>query len=384
MTPPLRILFFSSMRGSPWGGSEELWAAAAHRALDHAHAVAVCVFGWPGPPAPVARLRDRGATIIPRPLDPPRLAWLRGRPEWLSEIDQFRPDRVCLSQGAAFECPGRRATRPFVEWLARAGTPMVNVVQFNKPGVVLSRSVRALATTLYSLARCNAFVAARNIDEAAVSLGLTPIPNARVLRNPVNLADTTPAPWPAPSTDGPRFACVGRLNVRAKGQDLLLDALAARPWRREPWTLTLVGVGEDEPILRAQARRLDVADRVRFAGHAGDLRAVWASHDVLVLPSRAEGTPLAMVEAMLLGRPALVTDVGGSAEWVTEGATGWIAREANAAEIGAALDRAWLARARWPEMGAAARAEALLRADPNPGQTLLDVIVGPTPPRASP
>jgi len=77
---------------------------------------------------------------------------------------------------------------------------------------------------------------------------------------------------------------------------------------------------------------------------------------------------------MLCGRPAVVTDVGGSAEWVDEGKTGFIAAAPTARSIGDALGAAWTARERWPEMGRAARASVLTRYDPAPGRTLLKLL----------
>ena len=53
---------------------------------------------------------------------------------------------------------------------------------------------------------------------------------------------------------------------------------------------------------------------VHFRGHVNDIRAIWEQNHLLVLPSRYEGLPLALVEAMWCGRPAVVTDVGGNAE----------------------------------------------------------------------
>jgi glycosyltransferase involved in cell wall biosynthesis len=168
---------------------------------------------------------------------------------------------------------------------------------------------------------------------------------------------------------------MARLHVDAKGQDMLIAALASRPWKGEAWSLAFYGTGKDEGALRAQAARAGVAERVRFAGQTSDVRAVWAGHHLLVLPSRAEGTPLAMVEAMLLARPCLVTDVGGCADWVRDGENGFLAPP-TVEGIAAALDRAWAAQRRWEELGRAARATADRLHDPDPGSTLLDLITG--------
>ena len=111
-----------------------------------------------------------------------------------------------------------------------------------------------------------------------------------------------------------------------------------------------------------------IAERVTFAGQARDMHEVWASQQLLVLPSRSEGTPLALVEAQIAGRPAVVTDVGDSASWVAEG---FVAEAATAASFGLALERAWERRGDWKPMGTRAHETTMRRVDRNPGATLL-------------
>jgi glycosyltransferase involved in cell wall biosynthesis len=93
-----------------------------------------------------------------------------------------------------------------------------------------------------------------------------------------------------------------------------------------------------------------------------------------VLPSCSEGTPLALIEAQIAGRPAVVTDVGDSARWVIEGETGFVADAATAASFGRALARAWDRRADWRAIGERAHTAAAKRIDRNPGLTLLNHI----------
>ena len=76
-----------------------------------------------------------------------------------------------------------------------------------------------------------------------------------------------------------------------------------------------------EPSWRRSARELGLRDRVRFEPWSDDARAQLAGLDIFVLPSRNEGFPLSIVEAMLAGRPVIATDVGSVREAVDE-ATG--------------------------------------------------------------
>jgi glycosyltransferase involved in cell wall biosynthesis len=128
----------------------------------------------------------------------------------------------------------------------------------------------------------------------------------------------------------------------------------------------LFGNGSCEEGLRRLAARLHLQDRVEFRGHVGDIEAVWADHHALVLPSRFEGLPITIVEAMHCGRPVIVTDVAGNAEVVEDGVTGFVADAPTERHLHQAMERAWQARQNWQSIGqAAARSiRALMPEDP--------------------
>ena len=160
-----------------------------------------------------------------------------------------------------------------------------------------------------------------------------------------------------------------------KGQDLFLRAFArAFPDGRERAVVigdALFGEEAQARRLRSLAAELGIADRVEFRGHDGDVRRIWSDNQLLMMPSRQEGTPLALVEAMLCGRPAVVTDVGGNVEWVRERENGFVAEAPSVASFGAAMERAWHARDDWRTIGARAHDDAMRLHDPAPGRTLL-------------
>jgi len=85
-----------------------------------------------------------------------------------------------------------------------------------------------------------------------------------------------------------------------------------------------------------------------------NIEAIWASHHALVLPSRYEGLPLAVVEAMLCGRFCIVTDVGGNTELVKDNVNGFVAMAPKAECLDEAMERAWQRRESWCEIGQAA------------------------------
>jgi glycosyltransferase involved in cell wall biosynthesis len=89
--------------------------------------------------------------------------------------------------------------------------------------------------------------------------------------------------------------------------------------------LAVVGDGELRAELEQQARELDLTDRVHFTGWILDVAAVYRDVDAVVLSSRNEGTPVALIEAAAAGRPVVATDVGGVRAVVDDGITGLLA-----------------------------------------------------------
>jgi glycosyltransferase involved in cell wall biosynthesis len=105
--------------------------------------------------------------------------------------------------------------------------------------------------------------------------------------------------------------------------------------------------------LRDLARHLALK-KVDFPGFVSDVESIWKTHHALVLPSRTEGLPLALIEAMMCGRFGIVTNEGGTSEVVDEGRTGFIANAAKVDELDHAMERAWAMRAEWESIGKAA------------------------------
>ncbi len=135
---------------------------------------------------------------------------------------------------------------------------------------------------------------------------------------------------------GPVLVSVGHL-IERKGHHLVIDALADIPEA----TLLIVGDGEERRALKRQAKRLGLADRVRFAGAVPhrDLVDIYNAADVLVLASSREGWPNVLLEAMACGTPCVATDVGGNAEVVSSPGAGLLAPARTAEAIAGAVNK---------------------------------------------
>lgn len=108
-------------------------------------------------------------------------------------------------------------------------------------------------------------------------------------------------------------ALCGRLEVKQKGQLLLLEALQRSPWLREHTRILLVGDGPDEALLRQTAEAAGLTPCVAFTGWC-DTKTVYPALDALVIASRFEGMPLVMLEALVSGVPVVASDRDGMRE----------------------------------------------------------------------
>ena len=138
--------------------------------------------------------------------------------------------------------------------------------------------------------------------------------------------------------DQPVVLTVGRLAVM-KGQCYLVEATQELASRFPGVAALVVGTGHLHQALIDQAVDLGVEDKVRMLGHRSDARMLLDAADVFVLPSRHEGMPLVLLEAMDAGLPVVATRVIGSEEVVVDGETGFLVPSRDAAALSAAIGR---------------------------------------------
>jgi glycosyltransferase involved in cell wall biosynthesis len=119
------------------------------------------------------------------------------------------------------------------------------------------------------------------------------------------------------------IVAIGRL-VPIKRLERLIDAFAVVAGRVPGSLLYLVGDGSERETLQARVAAAGLLDRVTFVGWSGSTPDWYAGTDVVALTSDREGTPLALIEAAAAGRPVVATDVGGVADVVADGSTGFV------------------------------------------------------------
>jgi glycosyltransferase involved in cell wall biosynthesis len=281
-----------------------------------------------------------------------------------------RPALVVIAQGINFD------GLDYAQECLLEGIPYVVICQKAVEFFWPQPDQRPGMTKALQNARKCFFVSRHNHELTEEMFGIR-LNNTQLIFNPV---DRTSGPVAYPAGGGVyRLACIGRLFLIDKGQDILIRLLSRVKWRERPIELTFIGSGIDREGLEAMARLLGMTN-IHFAGQRNDIREMWRDFHALVLPSRSEGLPLVVLEAMAAGRVVITTTAGGSQEVIRDGVTGFIC-EAGTESFDQALERAWERREEWAAIGMAACKDLPNRLPDSPAEaefarTLITIVHG--------
>lgn len=196
---------------------------------------------------------------------------------------------------------------------------------------------KALAPLAVSLCRCRLLVASSIFTHSKILEHSHSWPPVVVANPPARLwfGQVLPEPLPA-QAQGLRMLTVARMaaDERYKGHDLIIEALCLL--NTDNWHWQIVGIGDDQPRLRALVNELGLAERVCFSGALNDdqLRQAYEDCNLLVMPSSyglrtdgsatGEGFGITYLEAAMAGRASLACIEGGQSDLIQAGNTGWL------------------------------------------------------------
>lgn len=392
MTGKQRKMAFITSCLDDWGGSEDLWARSIPLFMKKG-IKSVTVFknriNRAHPEfADLAKLNVRLEEFSPVVRFPKKMAlkladiaarigdkigiaeyqWNKPVSSLHKKLKRLNPDIVIISQGINFD------GLAFAYQCFKLNIPYVVVchkaVNFYWPQQGDREYMRL---TLLNAKKCF-FVSEHNKLLTEEQFGVR-LPNSAIVANPIK-TPVNPLPFPA-TGQGYRLACIGRLFIIDKGQDMLLRVLALPKWRERAVHVSFFGKGPDRAGLIEMAKVLKV-DHVSFPGYSDSLEQLWSTHHALILPSRSEGLPLTIIEAMSLGRMVIATNAGGNGEIIEDKVTGFIG-EVNERDLDIAMEKAWEMRQEWDILGrnAAKRMAEILPA--NPLDTFTDTVISMLP-----
>lgn len=245
---------------------------------------------------------------------------------WMLKLTYGTPYVVSLRGG---DVPG---FRPYDFWLYhRIAAPVLRLIWHGASAVVAnSIGLRDLARAFDS------------------SMEIPVVPNG---------VDVDRFPLPDRAWDTPRILSVGRI-VFQKGLDIAMAALAGL--KDLDWQWRVVGDGPQLPVLRGMLRNQSLDGRVQFLGwqQASQLALEYADANIFLFPSRDEGMPNAVLEAMASGLPVIATRIAGNEELVLDGDTGALVPIGDAAALREALRQMLSDAGRRERMGRAGRLRA--------------------------
>jgi len=341
------------MSGMPWGGSEVLWYKAARFLQRQNHEVAVNFKWWPYKAFQLEELEKHGAEIHRRYA--PRLKWKKllgplGKvdeaPEaWLAKT---RPDAVLITLGYH---PDQIL---IADACLRNKIPYAINLQCASNFFFISSDRLESYQRWYSQAEKVLFVSRENQNKLQNNIAFE-LDNAEIVANPFNVPYDIEVPWP--ESDGTlRLAVVGRVHFQSKGQDVIVDVMKQQKWKDRPIEITFYGHDQgNKGQLEALVKMHGLEKQLKFGGYVRDITEIWTGNHGLLLPSRYEGAPLVVTEAMLCGRFAITTNLGRNAELMDDNESGFIAESPTVGLLDEAMERAWEKRDQWQQIGQLAR-----------------------------
>lgn len=354
----MKIAFVSLMGGLPWGGSEALWYSIAEHALQKGDAVFVSVYDWGFIHEKIKLLQQKGAFIHFRKryndgagtLERVKRFIINRKPtlnrDYQSIID-FKPDSVFISQGESFDLT--------IHHKALYNLIRKNNISYSfichghvQYSFIPPKEIYPGGIEVFKHARHVFFISRRQRELTERRLAST-LSNAVITWNPLNIK-LPPSPLSWPVDEVAQMAIVATI-IGSKGHDTGFEVLGAPAWKERKWVLNIYGDGEGKKYLEDLAVFYGIQKNIQFHGHVNDMIKVWETNHVLLIPSAGEGLPISLTEAMACGRMAVVTDVGGNTELISEMETGFIAASPATASFASALNKAWQAKKEWKQLG---------------------------------
>lgn len=343
-----------------WGGSEDLWARSIPILRNHQCDITLYKNNINFSHPEIVTLANQGVRLVPLTFDHsfskkvvkkvkskivPQKAGNPLQTTILPEklryhLQQDKPDLVLIIQGINFDG---------LEYAFECHRLGISYVLFANKGVDFywpPPSCRSEMRSLYQSAKKCFFSSIHNLTLTEEQFGIR-FTNAQILWNTIKL-DRKPLPYPKDNSTI-RLACVARLFIIDKGQDILFRVLNREEWRKRNIEVSLIGKGADETALKDMAALLQL-NNIKFPGQQSDITSVWKTHHALILPSRSEGMALSLIESMAAGRPAIVTKAGGHAEIIKHGINGFIC-DAAETPLAECMEQAWQQIDKWEEIG---------------------------------
>jgi glycosyltransferase involved in cell wall biosynthesis len=351
------VLFISLMNGGAWGGSEELWYQTALYAASNGYKTGCAFYEWPQKKERIEKLKNAGCEIY--------LFSNKGRDKrtFGERLQHKITKRRVKHFSRSLPISAYDLTVVNLGYLEIVSHYWKHFHRYVKNYVLLfhvhsdddpvKENRKPLLKEWVMGAKHNLFASERTRHFFEKQLAVK-IPNAGILINPITFkAPEERSPYP-PLKDGNfLFIMLATLDVRRKAQDNLVKALSSEKWKERSWQLYLYGNGESKEKLNELIAANNLSEKVILKGHVADVKSALQEAHLLLQLTHIDAMPLAVIEALAMARPMAVSDIGDMPKWVEEDINGWISPNATVEAIDKVLEKAWINKSRWQEMGRA-------------------------------
>ncbi|MDA7932630.1 glycosyltransferase family 4 protein [Mariniblastus sp.] len=342
----MKFGFYSCMSGMPWGGSEVLWQRTARLLQRSGHEVAVNFKWWPYKAPTLQHLEDHGASLWLR--DPPPRPLLNrvfsANPQKKSWLDVEKPDAVLITLGYHPDAI------PIADECFRRGIPYGINIQCASNSFFIHGDRLEEYRRWYRNAKKVYFVSEENQLKLENNIA-SKLDNSEIIANPFNVSHEANPAWPKTESEF-QVALVGRVHFQSKGQDIIVDVMRQPKWRKRSLKVVFYGHDQGNKLQLLELIKLHgLEEQLVFHGFSDSVEEIWENNHALLLPSRYEGAPLVVIEAMLCNRIAITTDIGRNRELMDDNESGFVAMGTSVELLDEALERAWQKRHQWQEMG---------------------------------
>lgn len=342
---------FVTTNKSAWGGSEYLWYQTALKLVEEGNNVIAGIPRWKNIPAEIGKLGAKGIEVhYTTDLSSAKKLFNRFVPSGMQVsykddgyrfLKSFAPDLTVINQG------GNWGGVDLMDYCMRNGLKYVTISQAaNECKWPDDRTSELLSAGLKN-SLMNYYVSRANIRLTELQ-SAGEVRNSKVIFNPFNVDPSKVQSYPDVK-ENYYLANVARHEIYAKGHDILFQVFEQRKWKERNLTVRLYGKGEQSGSIRRLIEHFRL-NNVTIEGHVSP-EDIWNSNHALILSSRYEGLPLALVEAMLCSRTSVVTSVSGNPEVIEDNTTGFLAGSASAESLDEAMERAWERRSEWENIG---------------------------------
>lgn len=341
------ILFISVMNGAAWGGSEEQWYKTALWMCRNNYKVAVCVFDWGEKKNKLAELEKNGCRIFLLPNKGQGIfsSWRKQKILHSIPFDEY--EVAYVNQGG---------------WKDIAHGPFKKLYKKLPPYALSFHSYRLNSNLRSSkVSIIKAWVKGATVCIAATKMIFKMLENEYGIHPRQKEISCSPITFTAPgqfsfkqttAPDSPAiFLTLGALDIQTKAQDVLIKCFGNIKWKNRNWQLHIYGEGKDKEMLHTLIKELNLGEKVFLKGYTNEVQRILKDADLLIHATHLDAMPISVIEAMAMGLPCIVSNVGDMPDWVQQDYNGFITAEVTEPALSLQLENAWTKKEEWQQMG---------------------------------